>query len=704
MASGSWSDPPSGLIFDMEPGTLQPAMERHPLRSLRPSLGVAGILTLVITLAAELFLSVRAQSQTWNEALHLFAGYRYWQCRDFGINPEHPPLMKWLASAPLLPLRLSVPQLPQGTSKQESNVAGRKFLYAHDADALLFRARLAAGIVTVLFALLLFEATCCILGRGPAFLALVLFVFEPNILAHGALVTTDVGMSCFLFAAVYSYYRFAKQPSTLTLVECGLMAGLALSAKHSGIFIFPILGLLAGFEILSGPRFDSAEGPQPARRLDPLKRRFLRLGAQYVIIAAIALATLWAFYAFRFEARPDGGKMTPPLAVYVRSVKSPVYSRAILALESWHVLPQSYLYGLADVLIVSAGPRPAFLLGKLYPHGRWFYFPAAFVIKSTLGFLGLLLLAPVARGWLDRHRRREVLFVAVPPALYFAVSLTSGLDIGIRHILPVYPFLIVIAAAAAWGVMERSPRLKYVVIVLMGLHVVSSLRSFPDYLAYSNEAWGGPTKTYLVLTDSNVDWGQGLKSAKLYLDRHHIKDCWLGFFGSADPGYYEIPCKHLPDAFDRWWGRPVEVVPEDYQGTVLLSATQAAGVYWGPGELNPYGEFLKSFPAEVIGGSILVFRGRINLKGASQRSRLDRAWQLLAESKLDLALGEARGVASAAPRMVYAHYTLGHLLAQANRKDEARREYETCLTLAQTVHAEFQWFWIPFIQSELKQL
>jgi hypothetical protein len=201
-----------------------------------------------------------------------------------------------------------------------------------------------------------------------------------------------------------------------------------------------------------------------------------------------------------------------------------------------------------------------------------------------------------------------------------------------------------------------------------------------------------------------VDWGQGLKSAKLYLDRHHIKDCWLGFFGSADPGYYEIPCKHLPDAFDRWWGRPTEVVPEDYQGTVLLSATQTAGVYSGPGELNPYGEFLKSSPAEVIGGSILVFRGRINLKGASQRSRLDRAWQLLAESKLDLAIGEARGVASAAPRMVYAHYTLGHLLAQANRKDEARREYQTCLTLAQTVHPEFQWFWIPFIQSELKQL
>src|SRR3989442_14710805 len=113
----------------MERGTLQPgiargtriparpAMERHPVRSLRSSLAVAGILTLLITLAAELFLSVRTQSQTWNEALHLFAGYRYWQCRDFGINPEHPPLMQWLARAPLPPLRLSVPQFPQRASK-----------------------------------------------------------------------------------------------------------------------------------------------------------------------------------------------------------------------------------------------------------------------------------------------------------------------------------------------------------------------------------------------------------------------------------------------------------------------------------------------------------------------------------------------------------------------------------------------------------
>src|SRR3989441_10126772 len=184
--------------------------------------------------------------------------------------------MKWLASAPLLPLRLSVPQLPQGTSKQETNVAARKFLYANDADALLFRARLAAGIVTVLFALLLFEAACRMLGRGPASLALVLFVFEPNILAHGALVTTDVGMACFLFAAVYSYYRLVKQPSTLTLVECGLMAGAPFSVEQSGGLLFPILHVLAGLFVRLGPPLDSSAGPQHAVALVPFARGLQR--------------------------------------------------------------------------------------------------------------------------------------------------------------------------------------------------------------------------------------------------------------------------------------------------------------------------------------------------------------------------------------------------------------------------------------------
>ncbi len=678
--------------------------ELQRFRPAQPLLMVAGILFLSAVLVAELALSVRQQSQTWNEPYHLLAGYRYWQCLDFGINPEHPPFVKLLASVPLFSLEIKIPWLPQGTSKQEGYQAARKFFYANDVTTMLFRARMAAAFFTVLLALLLFEAASQMFGRGPAYLALALAVFEPNILAHGALVTTDLGLSCCLFAAVYAFYRYVTRPSALTLAEAGLTVGLVLAAKHSGIMVFPILVLLAFGEVLTSGRLRPELGSQSKNKLYTKARHALRLASALLAIAVIAVLTLWALYAFRFQARPGGKQMTPTLEEYVRRVKDPVVSRAIMKLDRWRVLPESYLYGLADVLIVSAGPRPTFLLGKLYPHGRWFYFPAAFLIKSTLGFMALLLLSLVAKIFSRAKIHREILYVTIPPASYFAFSMTSGLNIGIRHILPVYPFLLVLAAVGAWTLMDLNRRWAYVVAPLLVLHIVSSLRSFPDYLAYSNESWGGPAKTYRVLTDSNVDWGQGLKATKRYLHRHHITDCWLAYFGSADPEQEGIPCKLLPDPFASWVGKSVEVVPEAYQGTLLVSATQMAGVYWGPAEINPFESFLKTPPADNIGGSILVFRGQLNLKRTSEWSRLNKAWELFENGKPSQAIAEARAIVALEPRLVYAHYTLASLLALANQKGEARREYETALSLAKTVFPEYQWYWVPILQAQLASL
>ncbi len=658
---------------------------------------------------AELALSVRQQSQTWNEAYHLLAGYRYLQAQDYGINSEHPPLVKLLAALPLIPHQLNVPHVPQGTSKREGYMAARKFLYSNDADALLLRARLAAGILALTLALLVFEAARRMFGVGAAFLAMGLVVFEPNLLGHGALVTTDVGMSCCLFASVYAFYRYLNQPSTLKLVECGCVAGLTLAAKHSGVLVFPILGLLELTEVVFAFRSEAGPSGQSGKRLRAALRLGVRLIGRLAIIALIALAVLWAFYGFRFAARPAGAKMTPPLAEYISGadapgIQDPVLSRLILGLHRARLLPESYLYGFSDVLMVSEGHRAAFLFGKLYPKGQWFYFPAVFIIKSTLGFLLLLLLVPFARRFLRAEKPREVAFMLLPVGLYFAISLTSKLNVGIRHLLPVYPFLAVLVAGATWHLAKQHRRWAYTVTLLVGVHMFSSLRSFPDYLAYSNEIWGGPDGTYRVLTDSNADGGQGLIAAQRYLEKENIRDCWLGYFGSADPSYYNLPCKLLPDRFSSWWGDPVDATPASVQGTLLIGATQPAGVYWGPGDMNPYEQFMELRPAKVLAGSILVFRGRFDLPAASAWSRLDRIWGLDLTSQLDKAITEANTAVKLAPRMVYAHYTLGYLLAMGNQKTVALDEYETALHLARTDHPEYQWYWVPFLEKLISGL
>src|SRR6266850_7305187 len=218
-----------------------------------------GVFGLLIVLGLQLALSVRRESQTWDEGDHIYAGYMSWKTADFGLNPEHPPMVKLLATMPLLSLPLKVPTLQDRFFKEEAFLDGKDFLYKNDADMILFRTRMAAAILTLLLALLVFLATKEMFGTGAAFIALTLIVFEPNLLAHGALVTTDAGLSCFMFASIYAFYRYVKDPSVARLIIVGIVAGLALATKHTGLLVFPMLTLLALCEVVrnrkvKGPR------------------------------------------------------------------------------------------------------------------------------------------------------------------------------------------------------------------------------------------------------------------------------------------------------------------------------------------------------------------------------------------------------------------------------------------------------------------
>lgn len=236
------------------------------------------------------------------------------------------------------------------------------------------------------------------------------------------------------------------------------------------------------------------------------------------------------------------------------------------------MLPEAYLYGLTDVAIITQRGRPAFVLGRLYPEGRWFYFPVAFAIKSTLGFLALIALLVAARRIRRAEYRREVYFIATPCAIWLLSAMTSKLDIGLRHILPMYPFLIVLAGAVGWMLIRQSRGWAVVATALLAFHVVSSLKAFPNYLPYSNEAWGGPSKTYRVLADSNTGWHGGLRTLQGYLQRRNVTKCWFAYDGPVNPDYYHIPCSPLPTLMSYLTDRPQEMVPETIEGPVFIGS------------------------------------------------------------------------------------------------------------------------------------
>src|SRR5580658_9722007 len=211
---------------------------------------VIGVVLLLSVMTAELALSARQQSQTFDEGVHIFAGYRYWKNFDFGANPEHPPLVKLVAALPLLRMPLRVPSIPDADFKMVEYRTGRDFLYGNDANTILWRARMAVAVFTICLALTVFLVANSMWGAGPAFLALSLLVFEPNFLAHGALVTTDIAVTFGIFLGVASFYFYLKKPSALRLAGAGLAAGLCLGVKHSGILLFPMLLLLAFTELV----------------------------------------------------------------------------------------------------------------------------------------------------------------------------------------------------------------------------------------------------------------------------------------------------------------------------------------------------------------------------------------------------------------------------------------------------------------------
>ncbi|HMH11954.1 MAG TPA: glycosyltransferase family 39 protein [Edaphobacter sp.] len=664
-------------------------------QNVRKHYGSAGAVLLLFVLLGELTFSIRQQSLSWDEGDHIFAGYMSWKKVDFGINPEHPPLVKALATIPLLPMHLKAPDPRANTDfKDEAYSDGRDFIFGNggeaEADRMIFRARMAAASLSLLLGLLVFLAAREMFGNGAALFGLALVVFEPNMIAHGAYVTTDMGISCFIFASIYAFYRYVKAPSVSRLIVLGLVSGLALASKHSGVLLLPFGLALIITEILWS---------SPATRTNKGKLA-MRLTAAFLAASAIAIVVLWAFYGFRYAARPGGMTMNPSLAEYAAGLKG-TEQHLYLALARWHILPESYLYGLVDVRLISDA-FSTYIFGKVYARGVWFYFPAAFIIKSTAAFMGLLLLAGFAIATGKLRARREIFFLTIPPLLYLLIATGTGLNIGARHILPMYPFLAVLIGGAALALAHRDRRWAYVVGLLLAWHAVSSARAYPNYLAYSNEFWGGPANTYKYLTDSNTDWGQQLKAVKKYLDNRGVKDCWFAYFVEPSIHFsaYGIPCKPLPTADTGWTDYRVDT-PPTITGTLLISAGTLTGYELGSNVLNPYREFQKLKPVAFIQDGVFVYDGTFDMRFASALGHVTRARDLTAAGQLASALVEAQTAVALDPDELQAQIVLGDTFTALGRPLAAKPAYQAALAIAKTMEPSAEAIWVKTIRRKL---
>ena len=342
------------------------------------------VVILFALFSAQLVRLAVSYSASWDEAHHLYDGYTVWTKHDYRLNAEVPPLVKLVAAAPLLTEHLYAPPNLGRSEPKEAFLDGRLFVVSNGTNRTLLPGRLASMLFPILLAWLLYVGTRHMFGITAALASLLLFTFDPNVLANGTIITTDLGSACCFFAAVFAYYRYVQAPGFARWLVAALAVGLTTVAKFTGLLIIPMLLLLAVAEAA--------------------RARSLRvLGKQLAACAAMLLLAwtmIWAFYGFRSAAAPCGAQLSPALVPYIESMPSKADAAKLEAAARLHVLPQAYLWGLANTK-KTEWEYVSYFFGHIYRHGPWQYFPAAFLIKSTLPLLLLLLLLPFL--WLTQR-------------------------------------------------------------------------------------------------------------------------------------------------------------------------------------------------------------------------------------------------------------------------------------------------------------
>jgi hypothetical protein len=450
---------------------------------------VPALALLFILLAAG---SARNKSLTWDEPTFITAGYTYLDKGDFRLNLEAPPLIQeWVA----LPLWLGNFEPPDYSHPGWENRAQVAFAKDH---TLRNRGRLADFVYWARFpiwvlggCLVIVGAAFCAQLAGPtaALVFALLAALSPNLLAHGRLATTDLGCAALMFGSVWCFWRAIEERRTVDWIILGVVTGLALLAKYTSLLLGPTFLILTLYELSQDKTH---------------MRSILRGGS----VAALPLmATLFLGYDFGFGP-----------ALYLNGLNA-IYSR----------FTEGYQF---------------YLMGKVYSEPVWYYHLAAFLMKTpepTILLLGISSWAVVRFP----NLRRPAIYLLTPVVLIVGASFFDKANIGLRRILPAYPFLFAFIALAGSEKPCRFCKVLYIGLVAWAA-LVSTL-AYPHYLSYFNVLSGGLSNGPHLLDDSNLDWGQDLPALAEWQSRNPDEPITLRYFGTAAPELYGVNARKMAD-------------------------------------------------------------------------------------------------------------------------------------------------------------
>ncbi|WP_420718560.1 phospholipid carrier-dependent glycosyltransferase [Streptomyces sp. H51] len=631
MAPEQRSAPDRGTRDGPERPAPDAAPARRAARRLPTPLLVA---VLLAQMAAAMVTTAVQQTPTIDEPVYVGTAADYLREHRVRLNPEHPPLGKLLVA---VGVAAAGPHVDTSLPGDQGRF-GRHLLYesGNDPWRVMLWARLPVIALTLLFGLVVFAFARDLAGPVGAVVALALYAFSPDVIAHGSLATLDVPAAGFVLTSVWLLWRARRRPRRY-LPLAGSALGAAVATKMSALPAVPVLAATAAWAVwhagtpsrrgTTGPNRRGTTGPDrrgttgpdrrgtagPDRRgtagraaagtagpdccgtAEPDRRGTAgravagaagravagaagRAVAGAAVVALAAVAVVWTSY----------------LAVDPRLRWSPgQHIPAVHGLRGLLVrllpFPEAYRDGMRVQFGLENRPWQGFLFGRLHTGSRWYYLPAALLVKTPLGLLALGAADGVALLAV-RRLRPAAPYVLLPAAVLLAAAMHGSRDLGTRYAVFVPMFLAVAAGCVPTLRWRWAPWTTGALVLFVA---VSSLRTCPYYLPYANEAFGGPARTHLRLHDSNVDWGQDLgRLADRLRERYRGERIWLVYKGSGVPSAYGI------DAAD-----PREVPAREVRGLLVVSDSAAAKAR---GELA--GLIASSRPVDDVGHSITIYR------------------------------------------------------------------------------------------------
>ncbi len=517
-----------------------------------------------------------AYTSSWNESAifdetaHIGAGYSYITQRDMRLNPEHPPLVKDFAGLSLALLDLKFPLNTKGWDQMVNGQwdQGGEFIFSfgNDADLVLRTARLPIMVSALLCGIFLFWWTERQFGSIAALLATFFWALSPTVIAHSRYVTTDIAASFGFLIGIAAFVWFVKTPTLQRIIVLGVVFGITQSLKFSLFLLIPLYIMLASIWLVATHRGQIKDFFKNALIL------YLKIGCALVIGACV----IWTIYLWHVWDYPQERQLRD-----ARALVDTFKPRAFVQFDYWLIEHRAtrplgqYLLGVMMVTQRTAGGNSAYFWGEVSANGWTIYFPTVYLLKETLALhifallalgLGLLRVSraqtkslTALRAWIHKHFAvfASIFFVI----FYWTSSVVNPLNIGVRHVLPTFPFIYMLTARqlALWmmpnmmltknklsliyeTLVRPVPKILFITILLVWMGA-ATIGVWPHYLSYYNELAGGTHNGWYYATDSNYDWGQDLKRLRDFAKQNPNEKIYLHYFGGS--------AAH--DAAQRYW-------------------------------------------------------------------------------------------------------------------------------------------------------